>query len=63
MTPVKLTHYKKKEIAEDCKAKKAAKVTTKQSVKTKAIKPLPEVGGRLTRNQLTVSTDLTVILN
>ena len=46
---------------EDCKARKTAKATTKQSAKTKAAKPLPEAGASLTRSWIIVSTGSMVI--
>ena len=60
-SPVKSTHHKKKESAEDFKGWKTTKAPTKQTAKTKAVKPLSGVVDRLTRNWVKISTSCMVI--
>ena len=49
MALVKSTWHKKKETVEDLKARKAPGAIMKQSSKTKAAKPLPEAGDKLSQ--------------
>ena len=58
-TPAKSTHHKKKETADDCKARKATEGTSKTS-KTKA-KVLAEKGEGPSGSWVTISTGSTVI--
>ena len=60
MTPAELTQHKKKETAEDCKARKTAEATTKSS-KTKVANVLSEADSGLAGSQVTVSVGSTVI--
>ena len=59
-TPAKSTHHKKKETAEDHKARQAVEDTSKSS-KTKAAKVLAEASKGLSGSQVTVSTGSTVV--
>ena len=52
-TPAKSTLHKKKEMAEDCRARKAAEGTSKAS-KTKVVKVLAEAGKGPSGSQVTV---------
>ena len=49
MIPAKSNQHKKRETAEGCKPRRATEAV-KKSAKTKATKPLPEAGDRLTES-------------